>query len=326
MLNTNLTLVIPSLLPRLAHQTDAKLPNLQKLLARAEVHANPSQNLETLFFNFFSLPHTAELPIAALTGLADGLATDDGYWLRLDPIELRTSLAAVYLLGNEHLAVPPYLKNLLTQLQTLAAADDLEFFAPSAKRWYLKTQHDPQIKTFPPDELIGKDISKYLPVGAKQTYWRKLLTEIQMLMLLQSQSPQSYGQSGEMLNAVWLWGEGQLPARPTITPLWQYIWTDDVLVQGLAQFTQTPAANLPARLNDCLKKMVSGSYLITLQPSLRLVDAALLEQNWFAPLVAALKTKQLTNLDLYVGDNNFYRITQRTIHYFWRRHGKVLTK
>jgi len=76
----------------------ATLPALRWLLARADPHPAPATTDELLLSLFkLTIPADADLPVAALTRLADGGAWDAGWWLRADPVHLRPDLRGVFL-------------------------------------------------------------------------------------------------------------------------------------------------------------------------------------------------------------------------------------
>lgn len=303
MSNRHLTLIIPELLPYLAHNRSIKTPGLDKILARADAVSNPVPSLEQLLFHLFGLPTAQQLPVAAVTGLIDGLNTAEGYWFRIDPVKLQVDLAGLYLLGNEHLTVTG--EN--AKLKTLLALDNIEFYAPHPRRWYIKLQNEPGIQTYLLSQVLGKDISPYLPCGTNQNYWRKLMTEIQMLM---QGSP--FEQKQPTNNGVWLWGGGHLPTVCE-KPHWLRIYTDNILAQGLVALNKISRYDLPpSPLNI---EFGEGKHLVVIDRP----DLETLDENWFLPLVKILAKKQLMTLDLYLGDDQVYRITSRTIHYFWRR-------
>lgn len=320
MKNTKLTLVIPDLLANLAKYSELKLPNLKTLLARADSVAIDQNHL---LFNLFSIPINDELPIAALTGLADGLNTQQNYWFRLDPVELRADYAGVYLIGNSNVefATNVEITAIHKQLKTLLALDNLNFFAPQKKRWYLEVKQNPEIHTSSLNAVIGKDISKFLPVGPKQAYWRKLLTEVQMLMHNFATNSGLDGQKTDVLNGIWLWGEGRLPSPPS-TVSWKQVWSNDVLTEGLARLCNIPFLALPHNFAACPAALLGENSLLVMEAVTDPEAIKNLDANWFAALYQALRQKELFSLELYLGLNRVYRVNSRNINYFWRRRYK----
>ncbi len=306
----HLTLVIPRLLSGILKAHPLRLSALSKLLARSN-QTSVNYNLEQQLFELFSLPTAGELPIGAVTALADQLLANRNYWLRADPVEFRTDLAAVYMMGNSHLSNTA-LEHPLEQLKTLLSLDGIKLHAPQITRWYLELETDPEIYTWPLTQVVGKDITPYLPTGPNQAYWRKLFTEIQMLLHYQSALPQE-----NAINGVWLWGAGRLP-KPVPVP-WQKVWSNDVLARGLALLNNIPVAVAPANFEEWLETSQPQKNLLVLEEAMSVENVTKLESNWFTPLVRALKNKDISSLDLYLTEDRIYHLTSRTIRYFWRR-------
>ena len=82
-------------------------PALEWLLARAVARPVPATTDETLFQLFgLSAPTAADLPVAALTRLADGGEREaEGWWLRADPVHLRPDLREILLVDSRVLAI-----------------------------------------------------------------------------------------------------------------------------------------------------------------------------------------------------------------------------
>lgn len=252
-------------------------------------------NLAELLFSLFGFSKTEELPVAAVSGLEEGLDTKNGCWLRADPVELKSDLANVYLLGNQHLEISTNLQNELNEiLNSFLKEDGIILHTPNPKRWYLQLPKPTNIKTHNPEYVIGKNIYSYLPHGSEdQIYWKKLFTEIQMLLHEKS-----------VVNALWFWGAGRLPKLPK-SP-WQKVWTDEILTKGLARIAKVEAAVLP---KDALAEMqTEGSYLMVLEdfPSLEYVKS----------LISALRRGCISHVTLYTGQFR-YDISRFAAFRFW---------
>lgn len=295
-MQTNITIVIPKLLPQ------PEWSALKKLLARAKKQKNADSNFTNLLFSLFSLSTNGELPTAAVSGLADGLPTQTGHWLRADPVELRADLAAVYLLGNKYLQLGSAdLIGFKQLLDRLFSEDDLVLHTPHPKRWYLQLPAAANIQTHSPDTVLGKDIYTYLPYGPDQTYWRRLFTEVQMVL-----------HEKGTVNALWFWGGGQLPV--VNKSHWQKVWTDEATTQGLAQLVQLDSQAVPMDFAHCLAEMnTAGEYLLVMDSL-----PAALETDWFKPLISALRKGQLTNLRLHLGDHCRYDLSRMDIFKLWK--------
>jgi len=296
MQNAQLTLLVPDV--------NIDSPSLKTLINRSDTKELTAKSWEAMLCQLFGINPNDELPIAAITGLADGLPTHSHYWLRADPTQLQADLSAVYLIGNTALNLTPQEVNFLQQgLNQFFKQDQLQLFTPTADRWYLQSNAPPQINTFPLQQVIGKNILKFLPQGANQDYWRKLFTEVQMLLHA----------STSKVNGLWFWGVGQLPDITDAT--WQAVWSEDILLKGLAQTAKIPSTPLPKQVQNILQQLTdSQHHLVSLSN-----ETPNAEENWFRPLINALRKKQLNQLTLYLGTDKSFQINTKTIKYFWRR-------
>lgn len=266
-----------------------------RIIAKSKKSKIEFLNLAELLFSLFGFSKTEELPVAAVSGLAEGLDTKNGFWLRADPVELKSDLANVYLLGNQHLEISANLQNELREiLNSFLKEDGIILHTPNPKRWYLQLPKPTNIKTHNPENVIDKNIYFYLPYGSEdQTYWKKLFTEIQMLLHEKS-----------VVNALWFWGAGRLPELPK-TP-WQKVWTDEILTKGLAKLAKVEAAVLP---KDVVTEMqTEGNYLMVLEdlPSL----------DYLKSLISALRRGRISHLTLYMGQFR-YDISRFGAFRFW---------
>lgn len=309
--NNSLTLVIPDLLPKVMAKYISLPQALKLLLSRAAKITNPTHNSVQLLFYLFGYSYHGELPVAAVTGLMDGLDTTHDYWLRMDPVELRADLSAVYLIGNQHLTdADKYLSpTILQQLHELLQLDHLNLLMPAIDRWYLQMKQDPAVNTQPLPTVIGKNIYTYMPEGVRRNYWRQLFTELQMLLHHPTM------QREQQINAVWLWGAGKLPE--VVNSSWQAIFTDNLLTQGLAKLANKDPA-ISINVVDFLDQIKHGEYLIVLDA----VEPVL--GNWFSLVLKALRSGKLKQLNLYLGDEYCYQISAQSVWYFWRRNHEIM--
>lgn len=308
-----LSLIIPEFYAKYLSEGQSKLPYLSLLISRARQKIKSTDNFEQFLFHLFNFADLNPLPIAAITGLADGIDTAKNYWLRLDPVEFRADLSAIYLLGNTHLSsIDEALLLLSTKFHELLAEENIVLHTPLNERWYLSVAQDPQIKTALLTQLIGKDIGKSLPKGPRGFYWQKLTTELQMLLHMQRQN-----QREGTVNGFWLWGEGQLPPARKID--WEYVCSDEPLAKGLAMLNHTSFLPLSQDYFVAQQQMESAKKAMVVISNLQNKSFLDLENNWFLPIVKALRDKSLKQVDCYLGGGFTYSITQNSIRYFWRR-------
>lgn len=143
-------------------------------------------------------------------GLAYGLDTQDGYWLRADPVELRADINSAYFLGQGAIKLDlAQAKKLAERFKPLLDPFKLELFVPDPYAWFLKSKQPILLKTSPPEMMLGVSIHDYLTEA--EPWLRRLFTEIQMLLV--NEKP---------VTGLWLWGGGALTdAKPKKQHWWR---------------------------------------------------------------------------------------------------------
>jgi len=321
----HLHLVVPDLLAGRGGDHSARA--LKTLLARAtqDVYAG---NAETLLCTLFgvALPDGAQVPVAPLTYALDTDTSPTGWWLRADPVYLRTGNDRLFLMGNDVLDITQAEADTFAQaLRPLFTELGAELITPAPKRWYLRLTDDPHVAWPPPRDILGLDIHHCLTGSQHNEHakrWRRVLNEAQMLLHAHALNDARTARGELPINSVWFWGGGQLPARPA--PRYTQVWSDDALASSLARLSATPRAPVPADAADWLTRAAPGAHLIYLEHLAEAMptEAAALaafDTRWAAPLLGALKTRALTGLHLYAAHGAVFHGTPRGMARWWRR-------
>lgn len=330
---TTLTLLIPGLLGAWPDDLSAPrpaAPALKWLLARAD-HQAAAPTLDATLFTLFGLPvpTDADLPVAAVTQLADGGQPGDGWWLQADPVHLRPDLRGVFLADARTLAIEPVeAAALAAAFDQTFASDGLQLHVPCPERWYLRLPADPGIRTHALSRAIGRDINPLLPHGPNSRRWHALLTEAQMLFHNHPVNQTREQRNQPMINSVWFWGGGPLPAgarSPTAG-----LYAHDPLFRGLAWLAEAAINPVPHSADewreatadeaDSLIKLDLARYDRTDgDPLIWAEHIAMLERDWFEPCRRFLQKGQLKILHLYGDDGYCYTLTSAARWRFWRR-------
>lgn len=332
-----LHLLIPGLLgPGSADGVVPQAPALEWLLARADIVEVPLSVDAVLFEQFgLSISTETDLPTAAVMALADGGEPDDGWWLRADPVHLRPDQRGVFLVDARALAIEPVeAAALTTAFDHTFAADGLRLYAPHPERWYLRLPDDPGLYTYPLVDAIGRDINPLLPHGPNARRWHTLLTEAQMLFHAHPINRARDERRQPMINGLWLWGGGFLPACTQTSVAGLY--ADDLLTQGLARLTGAVVHPVPENASDwrdATADQVDSLVVLDLARYDRVDDdpmawadhVAVLEQDWFKPCRQWLQTGQMKALHLYGGQGRRHSLTRAARWRFWRRSRPVLS-
>lgn len=328
----NLTLYIPGLFgPDIALHPDdlPSLPALNWFLSRGVC-----QNVQQLSASYtlcdlfgLSADKSGDYPVAAISRLTDDNQHPEGLWLRADPVHVSADRDGLILIDNNRFT--------LTQSDALALAADINLLfepygitieVPVATRWYLRVNEKYEIKTVPVDSIIGKDILPFMPTGDDRINVIQLMNDIQMTLHNADVNKRREEEKQLPINSVWFWGYGELPK--IINRNWSFVVSDEILAKGLSMVAATPFQDLPDSYNDLADKGSSYNGLIVLNSFQKFsyyhdlegwLEALLsVEENWFVPLLAALKSKQLDQLTIRT-ELNEIKLDKTDRYKFWKK-------
>ncbi|HEX9184078.1 MAG TPA: hypothetical protein VF876_12550 [Burkholderiales bacterium] len=278
----------------LAAPEATRLPALELLLARGRALAADTQSYAEWLAEAFGVE---PLPAGALTAGAEG------FWLRADPVHLRLMRDRIVLVPVSGLRAEEAGALVATLNRHFEGRH--EFRAPHPDAWAMRAE-PAALEAREPQALAGADVDANLP-GAP---WTALLTEIQMAL-----HEHPVNEARELaVNSVWLWGAGALP-RSAAAP-WRSVSADDPLARGLARLAGIAARESARSAEDWFAGLPEdGRHLVVLEGS-----AAELEQAWFTPLLAALRSGRVGMVTLHVpGAGISVETTRGDLRRFWRR-------
>lgn len=303
------------------------LPALARLLGLGRIARHGRMPVDTWLGQAFGLP-ASRLPQGNLRRLGEpGLGEPIAglHYLCADPINLH--------FAREHLLLSALPEHELTLADANALAESLNtFFAPldsdivgfevaTPERWYLKLASAPQTQFFALDDVIGRPVSHFMPEGADSRKWQRLSNEVQVLLHNHPINQVREAAGRRPVNSVWLWGDGDALPAPARLPA--QVLSNSLLARGLARSLGVPARDA-AGLPD-------GDAVIVLDELLRpslFLDLGIwrehlqrMEQTWFAPLLAGLKARRVSQLNIVApGDRASLEIALRANDClkFWR--------
>ncbi|MFC1747292.1 hypothetical protein ACFL2V_00645 [Pseudomonadota bacterium] len=304
------------------------LDELALLLSRANHKRSRTASYdEGLFGLFGGCGVSGAFPVAPITRLIDCEERDNSYWLRADPVHLQPNRDQVVMLGNSMLNIRNEEVQLIRdEFNGLFVEDGLYLETPVNHRWYLRCEKTPQICTTPLERVVGKNIDTYLPKGGEALYWHKLLSEAQMLFYGSSVNQRRREEGCPEINSVWMWGGGYLPEAQPVS--WRTVWGNDVLSRGLALLHDVEQATLPESLDEWLELATEGEHLIAFDGAHSAIKeqnilawkafVESLESDWVGPAIQALKTGELSQINL-VTDGGSYELTAKRLKRWWRK-------
>lgn len=291
-------------------------PALRRLLARAARSRHPAAPSTD-----FLCEQWGVTAIAPLRAMADGLLAQEGYWLCADPVHLEMQPSRVLLHSGEECHADEA-QQFCAALNAHFETEGLRFHAPHPARWYVHCAAGQDLHTIGLDEAVWQDAKTLPPQGRDALRWRKILTEVQMLLHAHPVNQQRATAGQHPINSLWLWGGGGA-SRPQ--PRMQGAGGDHELPGLLARAAGIPAAtSLPQLLAEGGGLWVQAGAQRAWQrgdlPAWR-DELERIERDVAAPLWQALCRGQVAEvwLDLPAqGVNQRFRLTRAARWLFWR--------
>jgi hypothetical protein len=298
-----------------------RMPALEMLMARGDPLPCPGRSLQECLLELFHVPREAP-PIAALTLLGDGGAPGAYYWLRADPVCLQATRTRLVLAPlPEGDVSEEEARELAAALQAHLAASGHELLACRAQRWYIRCEQAPRLHAEPPLTTGGLLTEDQLPSGEDGPFWRRLMTEAQMLLHEHAVNSEREARGKLPVNAIWPWGGGHLPVLAR-SP-YAKVYGDDPLLRGLARCTESESAALPDTI-DAVLTHASGArdLLVVPTPHGGSDEPERFDARWIDPLSRALQNGSLEELRILLLDAAGSRcrsLNRAKLRRFWRR-------
>jgi hypothetical protein len=347
-----LSLVVPGLLGRAGWDAAPPAPALARCLARARVEVYPGPlTPDELPFALWGIPAGADgqWPVATASawadfaagprpdpltipradgqvgdlaaGLGHGLVSSPapGYWLRADPVHVRSHRDGLFLLEPAALPLATEEAGLLLAEIRAAAPPPLGELCVGAcpRRWYIALPQAIRIRTVPIHRAVRGSLALSLIEGADAPAWRRWGNEVQMVLHGSTVNARREGAGLPQVNSLWLWGEGTLPAPspPLLGRASHEIHGGGAVVRGLCRAAGGGALPLPPDFAAWRATAGAGTHWVILDDlwdAARVGDetaweagVAALEAHWLAPAVRALGRGALAALRVVTEDQSF---------------------
>lgn len=290
---------------------------LSGLLAKAHVRVL-DMPLEALVCIQHGLHAQPDYPIAAIGAAADNLQTQDGYWLRADPVHLLLQRDSFSLAEPVPLSVSSaHAQRLLNELNAHFSQDGLAFFAGASGAWYLRTDKIPAIKTSLPAAAVGHNVYRYLPQGEDASVWKAYLNEIQMLLHDHPVNDARAEALSPAVNSIWLSGGGVMPVYEGKAISCDLLVVGSVFYRGLAAWSQTPLRSFENNLPELLQNIQSLRHVRIELPGQHLAD-----DDYFEGLMMAMRHHRIHELQVNLGCHDktlAINLNRMDLFKFWRR-------
>jgi len=311
-------LVVPALLA-----ARAGAPALELLLARGRRERLPPATLEDWLAAAFGL--AGPLPAGALTAHALGEQAAEGRWLRADPVHLRADRDVVLLLPGACFEIAREEADALCAELNRLYAGELSLHAFTAEAWCLRADSAIAADARPALDVAGREGGARLP----DKRLRALLAEMQMALYQHAVNTAREARGAPVVNGVWLWGAGALPAAATVP--WHSLSAADPAALGLAKLAGVRHRAPGEGASEWLERAPEDGRHLVLLDLLRAAAAlgdgealarglATLEARWFASLLSALRAGRVGMITVHVPDAGLRAETVRgDLRRFWRR-------
>lgn len=265
--------------------TSTKADLLARLLSKAN-----GERISGLFYA--NQPASVAALVASLQGYPKGQC-----YCLASPIECYADHQTVYVVKPATLTHSQE-QAMVETLNQFLQQDGIRLDIVAEGLWLFTLNHHSKVAFTAPNLLLGKSMALYLPTGSDSVYWRRLITECQMLL------PQSM--------SVWFWGNGV--DNVVLKSNFDVIFTEDLILRAKAYNAKVPTHQ---QVNGWSNALLQNGNNLCFTPHCAETD--LFEQQWLSPLLSALKRGEIDSLRLITQEMNQYTLLRRHLYYFWRK-------
>jgi hypothetical protein len=332
---TQITLVLPHALPPPELAPDLvralQAPGLAALLTRTSFH-----QVEQFDDSARALPH--ELHLAGALGLAANgkpalaaaamrglkLEPQHGTWFIVNPAHIE--------IARSHLLMHDLRRLALSEADSRALFDSarpyfeeaghtLLYGAPDT--WFMRADAWSELDTSTFDAAVGMNLTDSMPTGTEARAYRKLHNEVQMLWHAHPVNAGREARRQLPVNAFWPWGasaaaRARAAAAPVLASFEGAAWLDALAERRLTDLRTLADQSAEHLLLVC--DNLSAAALAT-DWGAWLAQMRRLEQELFAPLLAALGQRKLQRLHLVISHRRAqaqFTTTAMAQRKFWR--------
>lgn len=331
-----LTLVLPFSLtpPELAKDLARamQVPALEMLLERNSAFALAEDDVgnrllphETWLSRMLTAGASDAAPFATEAMRALGLPQQEGYWFIVQPVHLQLTRTHMVLADPRELRLGEADSRALFELVKPyfdEVGKPLVYATPDM--WFVRADDWNELRTASPDAAAGDNLADWMPEGAAKRDFRKLQNEVQMLWHEHPVNEARQQRGLSPVNSFWVWAgaAASLPSPGSGTlatancPAWMSLLADPALRAATAEQLLARPGDATVVLGELIADGKAGDW------SPWLGHMQQLEQQWFAPLLAALKSGRLGSLKLVLTSRlklADITVTKGALRKFWRK-------
>ncbi|MBC7860131.1 MAG: hypothetical protein H7Z39_15455 [Burkholderiaceae bacterium] len=269
---------------------------------------------------------------AAMRGF--GLDPADGVWFLVHPVHVQIS--------RNHLLMGDPRQLALDDAESRALFDAAKPYFDEigkpllygdAHTWFARADDWAALRCASPDAATSQNLNAWMPEGPCALATRKLQNEVQMLWFNHPVNEARQARGAAPVNFFWLWGGAQASPTPAATlsgaaGAGPTLFTSEVpaWLAALAEPSRRAASAplvLASNADDALVVLggLAGAGLNS-DWSVWLMHLQMLEREWFAPLLAALKDGRVGSVRLVLNHRDAYAeftSTRGAQRKFWRK-------
>jgi hypothetical protein len=283
--------------------------HLQRLLRYADCQPRAVTDTAGLFLSYIFANDDVGMSKAVTAYWADFNRPPPLPCLRCDPVHLQADMTDAVLFDSSAFSLSQTEAAHLT-----AGLNDylqeygwrVEFADP--RRWYLLCERDPGWITPDVSLLNGRPVAATLTDSAYSAEWRRVLSELQIILYQQPVNAERERRGELPVNGVWIYGGGPQPAAAPYR-----IVSSQPLAAGIAR-------HYKLEYSDDLQDAISSHSLDTLVfDSVSAQIDVQQDEQWFGLAWRYLRQKRLAEVVIDAGDGRRFVITPALVRRFWRR-------
>ena len=288
--------------------------HLHRAANRHNLHDAYLRTWQRLLLNAARLEYR-DFPSGPVSAFGDDIDTArTGYWLHADLVHLAAGLdrltflpltGAAAVTAAEREALMPLIADHLQ-------GSSLHLQPGASGQWFLRSQRSLDLHTVSPEAAAAIELETAMPSGPDAREVRLAMTECQMLLHDHPVNERRQRRGLPPINALWPWGGGTL--KPQSVGSLPRMFSNDTFVRGLYRnHSQEISASSPAA--TLIEHAVPKRAVIAV---VEVDTPARLEAEWIEPLVAALRSGHIRQLDLFLDEWQILA-TRRMLRRFWRK-------
>ncbi len=304
---THLTLILPGIAAILTQEINRnELPKSLSAILKKSKFEPKAVTLSRLLFNHFNKRPLLnnDLPVVNLSGVKDLAIRADPCYLHADRDKLLLFSQGLTLSDDEA-------AELIDEVQPLLEDIGTGLILQTNTNWLLNLHHPADVEFAAIDEVEGKSVDSYLPMGNKRREWLRLWNEIQMQLYNANINQRRMEQNKLPINSLWFWGAGEFEPN---SAAWTSVRGESVLFEQLIMVSNTLKVNTDSPYS-------AGRHLW-------LVDSIDTESDWqnqldqyeetiFKPLLKQLSRTRITQLTIEIPLLGRYHLNSLDYWKFW---------